>query len=198
MLCWWNTHYTFNDAHIWILDATYTSITKQAIDGRYIHCTNVASSSLRQRLNYRNSWSINSRCKAIIWDLSYTPLSFCLRSKQPSIDFWSYVHTVPCTSSWSKFKPIEFGSVIRVLPSWSRQIRLKDLKTPNFVLYFVLSVMTENISAWFYVCCAHVALSYWWSSVGFISTHGRLLISIDWFWIRRAYVPLWSWTIPTW
>jgi len=74
MLCWWNSHYTFNDAHIWILDATY--ITKQAIDVRYIHCTNVASWSLRSRSNYRNIWSRNSHCKAIILDSSYIPHPF--------------------------------------------------------------------------------------------------------------------------
>ena len=71
MLCWWNSHYTFNDAHIWILDATY--ITKLAIDLRYIRCTNVASWSLRPRSNYRNIWSRNSHCKAIILDSSGIP-----------------------------------------------------------------------------------------------------------------------------
>lgn len=95
MLCWWNSHYTFNDAHIWILDATY--ITKQAIDERYIHCTNVASWSLRPRLNYRNSWSRNSHCKAIILDSSYKcyPISHDRNSRYFILDplyiaYWTH------------------------------------------------------------------------------------------------------------
>jgi hypothetical protein len=133
MLCWWNSHYTFNDAHIWILDATY--IAKQAIDVRYIHCTNVASCSLRPRLNYWNSWSRNSHRKAIILNLSCLSLFFCSWSKQLSIDFWSDEHTLICTLSKSKFIPIEFGSVLHILPPWLWQkITSDDFGRPMYTV----------------------------------------------------------------
>lgn len=166
MLCWWNSHYTFNDAHIWILDATY--ITKQAIDVRYIHCTNVASWSLRPRSNYRNIWSRNSHCKVIILDSSYIPHPFAQERKSYQMMFdtlyLAYFTLLHQNQNlyWMNSDPWNICCPL----GHDNKLNQNYFCRPIYhILYIVQWVIIENITRLYYICCEHVALVCWWNSV---------------------------------
>ena len=204
MLCWWNSHYTFNDAHIWILDATY--ITKQAIDVRYIHCTNVASWSLRPRSNYGNIWSRNSHCKAIILDSSYIPHPFAQKRNiyQMTFDplfmaFLALLHQVQ-----NLYRMNSHPSNISCSLSQDKKSNIIIFEAP-YLIYFAHWVITENIIHWYYFCfCTgrlFLLMKQCWQILNpslVTSPRGHVLIKVDWFWLQRAYLPAWWWSIHTW